>query len=123
MCKVRGEGEGSGVKEFSYYLRTDKLDTQEGPMFQSEFESWKKQSERRKVPTTWEGWVYVTSSSFQLMDVSPVILSVSYTLIETCIKMLKSVSGYTIEKSQIELLHILIQLCTFLYHFMSFPEF
>lgn len=55
MCKVGGEAEDSGVKEFSYYQRTDKHDTQEGPMFQSEFESWKRQSRRRKVPTTWEG--------------------------------------------------------------------
>lgn len=122
MCKVRGEAEDSGVKEFSYYLRTDKHDTQEGPMFQSEFESWKRQSRRRKVATTWEGWVSVANPSFQLMDVSPVILSESYTVIETCIKMLKSLSGYTIEKSQIKLLQFLIQLCTYT-TFISFPDF
>lgn len=39
MCKIGGEAEDSGVEELSYYLRTDKLDTQERPMFQSEFES------------------------------------------------------------------------------------
>lgn len=56
MCKVGDEAEDSGVKEFSYYLRTNKHDTQEkGQCFNVSLKAGKDNQSRRKVPTTWEG--------------------------------------------------------------------
>lgn len=54
MFKVRGQSEESRIKGFGSFLRTDKLETQGESMFQFEFESWKKQSDRRKTPSPWE---------------------------------------------------------------------